>query len=249
MKFLSFPILCRLTPLLASLFMTAFATAANAPAPTDQEQVIIKGKIQKKADDQSRSEQRGFRTSESFGPAFTSNPYAPSAPIAGTSEGNKATSTCEQSGTPPPSPTTDHPVIIATGEKFKDEVDFTGGGLYSRGLQRTYRSMQTAGSIFGPNWMSSLEIPKMKVSFANCVTTFDGDCVPATVVVVAADGGEHTFKRNTSYDGGHEHYYSGRGADAGVLTYSWGTWIHYKDNTSFEYSSDGAIQDITIFAQ
>lgn len=70
------------------------------------------------------------------------------------------------------SPKTGNPVIIATGEKFKDELDFASDGLYGFSLQRTYRSLQTAGSLFGPNWMSTLEVPKMKIP-GTCVTTFD----------------------------------------------------------------------------
>lgn len=71
--------------------------------------------------------------------------------------------------------------------------------------------------------------------------------MPASVVVVSASGGEYTFKRSAGYDGGGEHYYYGRGADAGSLVYSSssGTWLHYRGKKSYEYATDGSIQFIT----
>lgn len=152
---------------------------------------------------------------------------------------------CDKSGAQNPSPSTKNPVILATGEKFKDEVDFTSGGLYGLSLQRTYRSKQTVGGMFGPNWMSSLEAPKMKVSYVNCVTTSDGACVPRSVDVIDSNGGQYTFRRSGGYDGGGEHYYSGVGADAGSLTYSWGMFTHSKNNTTYDYDGDGTILGIS----
>ena len=112
-------------------------------------------------------------------------------------------------------------------------------------LQRTYRSKQTVGGMFGPNWMSSLEVPKLRVSYINCVTTSDGACVPRSVDVINSNGGQYTFRRSGGYDGGGEHYYYGVGADAGSLTYSWGTFTHSKNNTTYDYDGDGTILGIS----
>jgi RHS repeat-associated protein len=52
---------------------------------------------------------------------------------------------------------TANPVVIATGEKHKTELDFAAGGRYGLSLQRTYRSMHATGTMFGPHWLSSLD--------------------------------------------------------------------------------------------
>src|SRR5207248_2676543 len=55
-------------------------------------------------------------------------------------------------------PISGHPVIIATGEKVKDETDFQGAGLYPVGLVRHYHGFSTrTGSMFGSKWASSYD--------------------------------------------------------------------------------------------
>ncbi|UUZ48497.1 DUF6531 domain-containing protein [Massilia sp. B-10] len=44
---------------------------------------------------------------------------------------------------------TKNPVVVGTGEKFKEEQDFYTAGPYGLDLKRTYRSGQPAGGIFG----------------------------------------------------------------------------------------------------
>lgn len=53
-------------------------------------------------------------------------------------------------------PSTDKPVNIATGEKWKTEPDFSSAGWHGLSLARTYLSKSSAGLIFGVGWRSNL---------------------------------------------------------------------------------------------
>lgn len=65
----------------------------------------------------------------------------------------KDTSTCPKSG---------NPVILSTGEKYKDEPDFISAGEYGLSLARMYRSKQAKGMLFGRNWLSNLDVPPLQ---------------------------------------------------------------------------------------
>ncbi len=47
---------------------------------------------------------------------------------------------------------TDNPVVIATGEKHKDESDLESQGLYGLSLTHTYCSRHAEGRLFGKQW-------------------------------------------------------------------------------------------------
>ncbi|WP_174999172.1 RHS repeat-associated core domain-containing protein [Rugamonas aquatica] len=93
-------------------------------------------------------------------------------------------------------PKTENPVILSTGEKYKDEVDFSAGGEYGLGVSRTYRSKQATGSLFGPNWLSNLDIPRIVFTTAGCTITPDGACIPQKATVTDTDGTKFTHKFN-----------------------------------------------------
>ena len=87
-------------------------------------------------------------------------------------------------------PSTNHPVIIATGEKILPQTDFLAGSTYSIGLTRTYRSKASTSTLFGPNWASSLDFPVLAQS--GCVvggTRFDPECIGPTTFVLTFPGG------------------------------------------------------------
>ena len=52
---------------------------------------------------------------------------------------------------------TDNPVIIASGEKLKDEPDFGSSSLDGLEMRRTYRSFDAKAKMFGPKWLSSYD--------------------------------------------------------------------------------------------
>jgi hypothetical protein len=91
-------------------------------------------------------------------------------------------------------PKTDNPVIVTTGEKFKNELDFFAAGRYGIALQRTYRSMHPAGTMFGKYWLSSLDIPKLKTGTGGCaLITESGGCIPKSVTFRQPDGTAYVF--------------------------------------------------------
>lgn len=59
-------------------------------------------------------------------------------------------------------PSTAHPVVIASGEKWLDQPDFSGYGLSGLSLSRTYRSQYGTGRLFGPRWQSNLDFKPLQ---------------------------------------------------------------------------------------
>jgi RHS repeat-associated protein len=157
------------------------------------------------------------------------------------------------------SKSTANPVVIATGEKHKEELDFAAGGKYGLSLQRTYRSMQTTGKLFGPHWPSSLDGAMLQ-----SVGTFkpypEGITVPRTVMFADTNGTEFAYEFR--YDAGgdsiprpdspgengpprdgepDEYIYRARdAASTGVLVYwpyvAGGVWYLRKDKTVFTFN-------------
>jgi hypothetical protein len=94
------------------------------------------------------------------------------------SNDNSRPPSCDNSGEGGSTP---NPVKLSTGEKHKVERDFTSYGLYGLTLERTYRSMNPAGVMFGPHWLSNLEYPRLSFTFSGCIKTPIGDCIPRSV--------------------------------------------------------------------
>lgn len=83
--------------------------------------------------------------------------------------------------------TTANPVVLATGEKVKKEVDFESEGLHGISLARTYRSKNPDGSVFGKHWLSSLDPPKLTNSACHKPKQ-DFDCVPKAIAHISETG-------------------------------------------------------------
>lgn len=142
---------------------------------------------------------------------------------------------------------TANPVKISTGEKFKLEKDFATGGLYALSLERTYRSMSTAGNMFGPHWLTNLEFPRLAIAFSPCTVTPIGDCVPQSVTYNDTDGTQYTFTWAGWTDDGHTYFYyaQGNAADLGELVYVYGkSWRLVRNKMSYKYTNGGYIQSI-----
>ncbi len=83
---------------------------------------------------------------------------------------------------------TPHPVMVATGEKVKEEADFDTTGLYSLSLHRTYRSQHATGKLFGAHWLSSLD-PGVVTPSGQCYAPLAAHgCVPDAYIHTASDG-------------------------------------------------------------
>ena len=142
------------------------------------------------------------------------------------------------------------PVVIATGEKWKRETDFTTGGLYPLDLTRTYRSINSTGGLFGSKWTSSIDYPKLSYTFAGCTTTPLGHCIPQTVTHIGSDGTKYTYSYDGWTDDGSVYSYSVRGAElTGRLVWNYGKrWFLTRDKTSYSYTNAGAIASINDYA-
>jgi RHS repeat-associated protein len=89
------------------------------------------------------------------------------------------------------SPQTKHPVIIATGEKIVDAADFVDTGLQKLSLRRTYRSFGMTGTLFGPHWLSNLDLPRL--TFEQCQNTPGATCTPGAVIVANERGEQYRY--------------------------------------------------------
>lgn len=90
-------------------------------------------------------------------------------------------------------PISPNPVIIATGEKIKNEVDFSSYGRYGLSLSRTYRSKHATGVLFGANWTSNLDPARITPS-ATCTRRFaNWPCVPDSFTLTEPDGTKYTY--------------------------------------------------------
>ncbi len=72
---------------------------------------------------------------------------------------------------PDTNPAKGHPVVIATGEKFKLERDFVAGRSDALSMERTYRSKPRGGRLFGSNWVAGIEYPDLMIGSDSVVVT------------------------------------------------------------------------------
>ncbi|HEY6513296.1 MAG TPA: RHS repeat-associated core domain-containing protein [Burkholderiaceae bacterium] len=120
-------------------------------------------------------------------------------------------------GDNPDNPTTQLPVIIASGEKYLPQLDFVSGSAYGLGLTRTYRSKATTSTLFGPHWASSLDSPVLGAS--GCVAIAD-ECVAPTKYTVTFPGGAKYAYNYTGRTGGIFNYGASSSKAMGTLTYN-----------------------------
>lgn len=130
-----------------------------------------------------------------------------------------------------------------TGEKYKEEMDFSAsGGL---GLTRIYRSRIAKGTLFGANWMSSLDYPGLSV--AKVYTNWAGYRLYHEVTLTQPDGTSYLYTSAfvDQTKGDSAEYYSSSSSSTGRLT--WNATSGYKittDDKIYHYP-DGNLQTIT----
>lgn len=148
---------------------------------------------------------------------------------------------------PNSNPSTGNPVVIATGEKFKVEPDFSALGKYGLDLTRTYRSMQAEVGIFGANWHSSLEQRPLNFTFTNCIATRNGNCIPRTVTHTDGTGAKLVYSYVGWTDDENFYTYSVNGnAAAGELVYNFKVnWSLSKDHKGYMYAANGRLNSMS----
>jgi RHS repeat-associated protein len=154
------------------------------------------------------------------------------------STGNSTTNPCPKDG----NPITRNPVIIATGEKVKSEVDITAGGAYGMGLARTYRSLASYTSMFGARWLSTYDYPKLFPAGCFKSTDYPNKCMPTSVVMTLPDGASYTYTAAQFYN----FTYSVKNSSAmGTMTYDPDAgYIITTDTNRYDYSATGLIQHV-----
>ena len=164
-----------------------------------------------------------------------------------TKEQAKTASTKKGSGCPQPDPTggtnedlsTGNPVTLSSGEKYKDETDFSASGQYGLSHARTYRSGPGYSQMFGTNWLSNLSYPKLV--FGACQKTVDFNCVRKYVRVTDPDGTQRVYNYIPNTD---PFQYTADGSlEAGSVSNEYGSdWVLERDGRYYTYSSTGWIK-------
>jgi YD repeat-containing protein len=140
-------------------------------------------------------------------------------------------------------PTTKNPVIIATGEKIKEETDFLSFGQYGLSHSRMYRRNYPGSAMFGAYWWSSLSYPKLVTS--GCFSSPDYGCEPTTVQMWKLDGSRDVYQHIAGTDG--PALYSAAGsASGGTFTYYPNLrWVLTRDRMTYTYSPTGYLKNIS----
>ena len=145
-------------------------------------------------------------------------------------------------------PESGHPVIIATGEKVKDEVDFQGAGLYPLGLTRRYHGFGTqSGLMFGSKWASEYDYHLYPIGSdcASPVPITGPVCYPHTFQFVTPDG-QFTYAKATPKTVVGT-YRVGKSEAMGLITTDDPTlgWYLTIGSTQYDFDANGNILDIT----
>jgi YD repeat-containing protein len=141
-------------------------------------------------------------------------------------------------------PASGRPVILATGEKVKSELDFMSAGMDSISHERTYRSNDGSSFAFGNRWQSSLLFPKLL--FSGCFVTPDYGCVPNSVTYTDVDGSRFVYYRYTTGADGPILYSVNGAAATGKFRYVPGVnWTLVIGTSSYLYSAAGVIQSLS----
>jgi RHS repeat-associated protein len=138
-------------------------------------------------------------------------------------------------------PTTNNPVIIATGEKYKAEQDIVTGSLYGMDLKRTYRSFDTQTSMFGPKWRSSYDYaPLVAIGCSHVAGPYAAVCVPDRVTLTFPDGATLAYDRASDF--GYKVWGSAREGDLTFTPYRGYTLVRNK--LLYTYSTTGVLYRI-----
>ena len=137
---------------------------------------------------------------------------------------------------------------MTTGEKYKEEADFAGQGLYPMGLTRKYRSKNAVGTLFGPNWMSNLDIPRL--TFGGEFTNWAGHQMYREVTLTEADGTKYFYNVGFIDDGNglSANYSVASAASTGTLVWDANVgYTLYKGKKEYLYDHGGYLHSISDY--
>lgn len=125
---------------------------------------------------------------------------------------------------------TTHPVVLASGNKIKNEPDYIGAGELPLIVSRQYSAANSSGGIFGANWSSSLDYKLVVVS--------------ATEVTLYREyGAAYTF----TWDSALGRWKDKKPESVSLLVKNGdGSWtLQHEEGTVEQYRSDGKISSLT----
>ena len=134
------------------------------------------------------------------------------------------------------SPKTKMPVILATGEKTLNEIDFEDLSLFGLSLSRTYRSNGDS-HMFGKGWASSFAYTQLESS-PECrfMTGYSWlGCLPIWLRLTTLDGVTLTFYRDAQVP----MYWLNGQPNSGppINAFSSGTWMYSYQGRTYRFSS------------
>ena len=147
-------------------------------------------------------------------------------------------------GDTPENPVTAIPVIIATGEKSKDETDFIAQGAYGLSLTRTYRSFDSGvANLFGKKWLSSYDYKKLRWSGCAQVPDYGNLCIPTKVTYTTPAGAQYTYYREAFGTG--LDYTVRNAASTGTISYMpYSGWLLNLNRDFYTFTTDGRLLSI-----
>jgi RHS repeat-associated protein len=140
---------------------------------------------------------------------------------------------------------TRNPVIIETGEKYKNETDFESKGLYGLSLKRVYRSQNPTGIFFGGYWHSTLDPAVSFRRWWDQVPSAYG-MVPRLIDVTLPMGAKYVYQLDTTQSVAGLLTYSVSGnARAGKIHYNPYTisWALHLDKIRYKFRQYGGMTD------
>lgn len=135
---------------------------------------------------------------------------------------------------------TANPVVVTTGEKYKYENDFQANSKSGLGLTRIYRSKNAVGTLFGPNWLSNVDHPKLVLTgrFKNWAKVD----MYRKALLTTPEGNSYSYFLGYIDDGnGASGTYSSVKSGAGYINYESDTYTVYLDDKTYVYDSGGEI--------
>lgn len=127
---------------------------------------------------------------------------------------------------------TEHPVLLATGEKLLPEDDFDSTGKYDLSFGRTYRSRLGDPQMFGPKWTTSLTA--WTITPSNGQVCNEGVCAPAEARLTTADGVQYRYTSGNFVGS----YTVAGNTRMGRLSYGGASWKLYLGKFTYEFNAD-----------
>lgn len=131
-----------------------------------------------------------------------------------------------------------NPVILSSGAKYEQAVDFSARGLYGMSLMRTYQSQRSNSSMFGPKWNGTYDYARLAMSGCVRMIDYPGVCFPTSIKYTDNTGASFTYTRvGTTYK-------VRNAASAGTMNYDPDNeqiWLS-KGRDSFYYDLTGKIR-------